>query len=116
MNDEEQILQWEAEAEAVIEDIKSFVNEISVARNVPPLVNGIYINLKTAENKMYCIEMSSEGFRVVGNNFDEISDVSENSTPNYETPYSLLASLSPSYNVSFGNKLREKLTKLQDKA
>lgn len=109
MSDPE-VQNWIEEAKSVINDIKTHVTTVNISKTLASTDLKIFINLITLENKKYCIELSANGFRVVGNNFDE-TVLEENSY--FETPYSLLASISPEFHESFGNALLTKLAALQ---
>lgn len=100
---------WKQEAEAVINDVKSHVNNIQISQRLQSSNSNIYLNLTTIEDKRFCVELSSEGFRIVGYDFDEDtidSDVF------YETPYSLLNAISEKFKESFANSLQNQLNSL----
>ncbi|KAH7641959.1 GSK3B-interacting protein [Dermatophagoides farinae] len=123
---------WRSEALAVIDDIHTFVNLMSISSTLPCDNNGIYMNLETKESIRLTIELSSAGFRICGRGFDIIDDSNETdsieiTSPSsslvdepvrislnsyYETPYSLLDTISPSYRNSFSNELAQRLMKL----
>ncbi|CAH0546833.1 unnamed protein product [Brassicogethes aeneus] len=98
---------WKVEAQHVINDIKQHVSSISISTEKPSSNQQIYLNIKTLENKDFCVELSSLGFKIVGECFD--NDNIE-TTQYYETPYSLLLSISDEYKHSFGNELIDKLS------
>lgn len=102
---------WEEEAQGVINDIKQHVVDAQISEVLKSNDQKIYLNLTTLENNKYCIELSAGGFRVVGNDFNE-SNLTEGSY--FETPYSLLSSLSPQFHNSFGSALLMKLSALQE--
>lgn len=102
---------WKEEAQSVINDIKQHVLEAQISECLESSDQKIHLNLATLENNKYCIELSASGFRVVGNDFNE-SNLSEGSY--FETPYSLLSSLSPQFHNSFGSALLMKLSALQE--
>jgi hypothetical protein len=59
------------------------------------------------------VELSCQGFCVVSNTaHDTISSDSKEELLYFETPYSLLDSLSPGYRQAFGDSLAQKLRKL----
>ena len=76
----------------------------------------IYLNVTTLEDLDLTIELSSEGFRIVSSNGHNETGSKDLSTelPVFETPYSLLDSVSPAYIREFGKALTEKLNLLQD--
>ena len=102
--------QWKIEAQAIIDDVKHHVTDIKVSEK---LQNNqfLYLNLTTLEGLKFCIELSSAGFAVVGNDHD---DRSQKSDEHFETPYSLLDFVSPQYRNSFSRSLVDKLKKLSD--
>ena len=57
------------------------------------------------------MELSSSGFAIVSSEFHDLIEITgEEEELNYfETPYSLLDSISPAYRQSFGDSLLEKL-------
>lgn len=118
---------WRSEALAVIADIQKFVNKITISTVLPCDENGVYMNLETQEGTNLTVELSAAGFRVCGHQFDTLEIASgedkvdqPSSTCSeqislavyYETPYSLLDSISPSYRDSFSNELAQRLKEL----
>lgn len=111
-DNEEKVLdseQWKKEATAIINDVKCHVQEMFISSKLESDSSCIYLNLKTLEGSTFCIQVSPSGFSVVSNNYDRV-DTQENEK--FETPYSLLDSLSLSYRNSFGNKLSKALNEL----
>ncbi|XP_015191725.1 PREDICTED: GSK3-beta interaction protein [Polistes dominula] len=112
-NDEDKLLdeeQWKLEAQAVINDIKDHVIDVKISDRLCNTNQVIYLNLTTLENLTFCIELSSAGFTIVGNKYD---DSTNKGNEYFETFYSLLNSISLRYRNSFGNLLLEKLEKLE---
>ncbi|XP_033333898.1 GSK3-beta interaction protein [Megalopta genalis] len=103
--------QWKLEAQTVINDVKQHVVEIKLSEKLQSTNQFIYLNLTTLEGLKFCIELAGVGFSIVGNQHDDTSNVGGQ---RFETPYSLLDSVSPQYRNSFGNSLLEKLRKLSD--
>lgn len=100
---------WKQEAEAVINDVKSHVNDIEISEKLKSSDHNIYLNIITIENQRFCVQLSNQGFRIVGHNLDENnidSDVF------YETPYSLLNKVSEKYRQSFASSLQNQLNNL----
>ncbi|XP_015431747.1 PREDICTED: GSK3-beta interaction protein isoform X2 [Dufourea novaeangliae] len=83
--------QWKLEAQAVINDVKQHVTDIKLSEKLQKL--------------------SAAGFTIVGNQHDDTSNAGNE---HFETPYSLLDSVSPQYRSSFGSSLFAKLKKLSD--
>lgn len=102
---------WAQEAVAAINDIKKHVVKASLSEVLESNNQHIFINLTTLEKSDYCVEISASGFRVVGRKYDDNS-LSTIENMNYETPYSLLNSISASYRESFGGELMKKLLDL----
>lgn len=107
------MINWSAEAAAVISDIKSHVREISISDILPPTDLEIYLNCETLESKKYTIRLSGDGFQITANEFDTVIDL--NGFP-YETPYALLNVISPGYTRSFGTELAKALLNVQEKS
>lgn len=101
---------WREEAAAVIKDVENYVEVILISDKLESSRQNIYLNLTTQEAKTFTIELSAQGFRVVGNQHNSTSEPSE---AVFETPYSLLDSISPTYREAFGNDLSNQLLKLQ---
>ena len=74
----------------------------------------IYLNLTTVEDLKFTIELSPQGFVVVSKDVHDTISIevpSENLTY-FETPYSLLDSVSPGYREAFGRSLASQLRKI----
>ncbi|VEN35094.1 unnamed protein product [Callosobruchus maculatus] len=100
---------WKLEATAVINDVKDHVKTLTISEKLKSDNTHIYLNLITIEENCYCIQLSGRGFRVVGYNFDEIDQATDEY---FETPYSLLNKLSPKFKDSFANDLFNRLNNL----
>ena len=75
------------------------------------------MNITTVEDLKLTVQLSSQGFCVVSSNEHDKVDVKndgEDEMTFYETPYSLLDSISPGYREAFGNKLASQLRKLSE--
>ncbi|KAG8319629.1 GSK3-beta interaction protein [Homalodisca vitripennis] len=103
---------WDAEAVAVIKDIKPHVKDIRVS-SVVPASKGICLNITTLEGQDLCVLLGPSGFSLVGKVHDNVS-LDQTNQVFYETPYAFLSSVSPSYNQSFGNLLIKKLNELKE--
>ncbi|XP_075160219.1 GSK3-beta interaction protein [Haematobia irritans] len=115
-SEEEGIINWEEEAMAIINDVKTHVAEIDIARKLPSNESHIYMNIRTFEGATYCIDVSNIGFRIVSEIFNTIDEGKEEATDDediFETPYALLDKISPGYVESFGNQLCKQLLQLQ---
>ncbi|XP_030375470.1 GSK3-beta interaction protein [Scaptodrosophila lebanonensis] len=104
------------EAKAIINDVKSHVDEILIS-NLPCDATHIYLNIRTIEGTTCCVQVSSRGFKIVSSLYDTVNKQKENANPDedeiFETPYALLDKISPQYVESFGNKLCQQLRQLQ---
>lgn len=111
----EQIINWEDEATAIINDVRTHVAEIDTSKKLPSNESHIYLNIRTFEGAAYCVHASGMGFRVVSEIYDTIDEDKEeiNEEEVYETPYALLDKISPRYVESFGNQLCKQLLHLQ---
>ncbi|XP_013116107.1 GSK3-beta interaction protein [Stomoxys calcitrans] len=112
----EEIINWEEEATAIINDVKTHVAEIDIAKKLPSNESHIYMNICTFEGASYCIHVSSIGFRIVSKIYDTIDEGKEEVSEDdevFETPYALLDKISPGYVESFGNQLCKQLLQLQ---
>lgn len=100
---------WKFEAEAVINDIKEHVIYIKISEVIQSSDAFIYLNVKTIEDEIFCIQLSAQGFKVVGNTADQIN---VDFDKYFETPYALLNEISPKFEESFANALFNKLNNL----
>ena len=115
-NDERVLLgdEWRVEALAIIRDVQDHVEEMKLAC-IPTCTDKeqtVYLNLTTRERDQYCVELTAQGFRVVGRNYDS-KDLTTGVY--FETPYALLDNLSPMYRQAFGDSLAQKLAQLTDR-
>lgn len=102
-------LAWRKEAEAVIHDVKVGVREIAVSEALRSDDARIFLNVRTLEGDALCVELTTNGFRVVGRAYD-VNDIDDG--PCYETPYALLERCSPMFRKAFSESLSEKLGEL----
>ena len=104
-------IKWLEEAEAALNDIKPFVHEVSISDHQPDVDSMAFLNLKTYENKTFCVKLCISGFGIVGSeyNTENIDEVKW-----YETPYAMLSEISKSYIDRFKHSLFEKLKSLEN--
>ncbi|KAK7792876.1 hypothetical protein R5R35_000430 [Gryllus longicercus] len=102
---------WKTEAEGVINDVKAHVKDIHVSPKLHSNNKYVYLNILTLEDIKLCVELSGRGFRIVGLDFDARSQPGDTY---YETPYSVLDSVSALYRNSFGSSLIAKLKELKE--
>ncbi|KAK2145202.1 hypothetical protein LSH36_696g01059 [Paralvinella palmiformis] len=101
------------EAEDVMKDVRYAVKSAELSSRLPSSSLIVYINLTTKEDERYCVELSLQGFRVVGHHYDN-TERSSSESCYYETIYALLDNISPKYQRSFGEALMNKLSELQE--
>ncbi|KAF3425010.1 hypothetical protein E2986_00944 [Frieseomelitta varia] len=111
-NEEPNKEQWILEAQAIIDDVKQHVTDIKVSNKLRNSNQSFHLNLTTLEGSRFCIEVSTAGFTVVGNEHDDMTSKGENER--FETPYSLLNFVSSQYKDSFGSSLVHRLEQLND--
>jgi len=107
------VQEWKVEAEGVIKDVENHVESISISHELSLSNESVFLNLTTLEKNAYTIELSAMGFRVMSTRH---SDTSAPTETYFETPYSLLNSLSPLYRVKFCAELSSKLSALADRS
>lgn len=106
---------WKSEAEAIIRDVGEFVKVIHVSDALESSASRIYLNVTTIESKDFTVALTGEGFRVVAegkhDSVDEENHLSASTSEStvFETPYSLLGSISPGFRDAFGRRLSFKL-------
>ena len=69
--------------------------------------------MTTVEDTKFTIELSCQGFVVVSRGSHDLIEISE-PQDYFETPYSLLDSVSPGYQAAFGANLASQLRKLSE--
>ncbi|CAB4060299.1 unnamed protein product [Lepeophtheirus salmonis] len=111
------LLDWRKEAELVISDVKDYVKEIGISQTLPSSKSRIYLNLRIFEGSCYTVELTAAGFSIVAPEYDTIVAQSEREgnddekTCVYETPFSLLDSISPAY-LSLRGRVEFELKKI----
>lgn len=108
---------WKEEAKAVIYDVKDQVKDIKISDKLQGTNSSIYLNLTTIEDLKFTVELSPQGFVVVAKDVhdtisSEISETPSEELTYFETPYSLLDSVSPGYQQAFGQSLCIQLRKI----
>jgi len=104
-----------AEAQLALDDLGDGIvaeKQLSKRLNNPANISTAYFNIKTNADKEFCIELTQNGYRVVGLQFDDNSQSSNNY---YESLQALLTNESKSYVNSFAQSLQEKLFAAQIK-
>lgn len=109
------LIDWPAEAHAVIADVGPHVRDIRIAGVQPPTRTHIHLNVQTLEERRLCVRLCSQGFRVVGHDYDQVLDgEADEAAVTYETPYALLGAMSGAYTKSFADVLSGALQKVAD--
>lgn len=96
------IMDWVAEANAVIKDARPYVHAINVAQNWPSTNMRIYFEITTLERQTIFVSMDANGFTVC----DEKQV--------YETINALLSNYSPRYRETFAQSLMDKVKEMQE--
>uniref|UniRef100_A0A0N5AFH2 DUF727 domain-containing protein n=1 Tax=Syphacia muris TaxID=451379 RepID=A0A0N5AFH2_9BILA len=111
MEEEKSLLR---EAEAAVEELAFAVSDIALSKKLRNSKLCVYVNLTTCENKDYCVELTSRGWRIVSLYHDNVSELTEDNGDEavnhyYETMYQLLNALSPEYRRRFSSKIAAEL-------
>ncbi|ELU03636.1 hypothetical protein CAPTEDRAFT_186190 [Capitella teleta] len=102
------------EAEEAAKEIAFAVKDVVVSQELPYTKDLVYMNLTTRENQRLCIQLSCQGFRIVGNEFNKVTTDERKFSRHFETIYALLDDVSPGYRNSFGDALFMKLSALKE--
>ncbi|XP_071493195.1 GSK3B-interacting protein-like [Diadema antillarum] len=100
------------EAEAAVQEVSFAVKHVEISSKLPASDDIVYLNIVTKEDDTFCVELTVQGFRIIGHSFDTVSK--DISSSYFETIYSLLDHHSPKYRLTFGQALADKLQALQD--
>lgn len=106
-SDDEDVNNWENEANGIIKDVNKHVKEILISTKFQSTDSDIFLNITILEGTKMCVRVSGQGFEIIGNDYDSNSlESSEDYFSNiYETPYALLSEISKKYVESFGEGL-----------
>ncbi|XP_033741556.1 GSK3-beta interaction protein-like [Pecten maximus] len=107
----EENLTLRIEAQEVVKEVAYAVDYVEIAKDLPNGDKVIHLNLRTQEEQEFSVELTDQGFRVVGNKFNIVDETA--SSQYFETIYALLDHHSPKYRKSFGDALLRKLENLQ---
>ncbi|XP_069134175.1 GSK3B-interacting protein-like [Argopecten irradians] len=99
------------EAQEVVKEVAYAVDYVEIAKELPNGDKVIHLNLRTQEEQEFSVELTDQGFRVVGNKFNTVDE--KVTSQYFETIYALLDHHSPKYRKSFGDALLRKLENLQ---
>ena len=98
-----------AEAQLALDDLGDGVvaeKHLATRLNDPKDISIAYLNIRSKGDKKFCIELSQNGYRVVGRQFD---DKSGSAGQYYESLQALFSNESQSYVDSFAESLQQKL-------
>ncbi|XP_001959226.3 protein GSKIP homolog [Drosophila ananassae] len=90
------------DAERMVTECHDFADHIMVAEFLPFNERVAYINIRTLEQVVYCVELSHCGYRIVSYNFDDVADDVEACDTIYPSAHQLFAGISPLYAEEFG--------------
>ncbi|CAJ0560233.1 unnamed protein product, partial [Mesorhabditis spiculigera] len=114
---EEGIGALELEAIAAVHELALEVEAISVSEILPRTSDLIFVNVKTHEGHVYCLELTMKGWRVASEHSDcmngDYTKV-ELHTVYYRNARELLNTVSPNHITRFNESLAEKLMLLQN--
>lgn len=105
---------WITEAEGIIKDVKMHLKDVHISTVAKTTQYEVFLNVTTLEDREICIRVSTLGFGIVGQKYDQTDGVALESPEIYETPYALFSCISPKYIESFGNSLVSALNQLKD--
>ena len=123
-----ELLDYEREARQSLDEVRFALSEGWVSETLESTRECAYLNLTTREHRQFCVRLSGRGFQVncpvfptrtadglsecvqvVGFRHDEVSGEEGEA---WETVYSLLSHVSPSYILAFSQRLAEQLSRL----
>ncbi|KAI8487125.1 hypothetical protein Bbelb_351950 [Branchiostoma belcheri] len=108
--DQDEVKLLHLEAAEAVKEIGFAVRHVYKSTTLTSTDQTVYINVQTKEECSLCLELSLQGFRVVGHKFDEVNQSCY--SRHYETIYALLDDLSLGYRQSFGETLQNRLEAL----
>ncbi|CAG9808043.1 unnamed protein product [Chironomus riparius] len=110
-NTVEKVIDWQEEAEGVINDIKNHVKLIEISSKLISDGSNVFLNIVLLEGKSMTVLLDSQGFHIVSEN--ELDTCEMENIESFETIYSLMEQHSKEYTKSFGNELIKKLEEVQ---
>ncbi|XP_017044444.1 protein GSKIP homolog [Drosophila ficusphila] len=90
------------EAQRMVDSCQDFADHLIVAEFLPHCRWVAYINIRTLEQVIYCVELSRAGYRIVAYDFDYVADEVANCDTYYDSAHQLLAGISPLYGEKYG--------------
>ena len=102
------------EVDLLIKDVQFALNTIQLSETLTQSPHEVYLNIETKEAEKFTIQLTPQGFKVVGHQLNENNVEGSAKYPSsFETIYALLEHISPSFVDLFGNALKKKLEDLQ---
>lgn len=104
------VVDFVREAQQSLDEVRYAITAGWISEKLGSTRECSYMNVTTLEGEAYCIRLTWRGFEVVGRCHD---DVSEEESPGeaWETVYSLLSHISPSYTANFSKQVADKLNR-----
>lgn len=103
------------EGQLSLNEVSFALKEGELSSSLPCIPDMVYMNITTQEGRRLCVCLDKHGFQVVGDDHNTItSDKDSDQNPIFETVYSLMEYISPSYHKLFSEQLIKKLP-TQDK-
>lgn len=110
-------MDWQAEADALMGDIKPYVIQVAVSKKMESSVMKIYLEIETLENEKLTVAMDSDGFSICDNKHsvtttmegEDLTDTRSEDLKIYETINALLDDISPRYREAFAKALIDKV-------
>ncbi|KAH8290435.1 hypothetical protein KR054_002990 [Drosophila jambulina] len=90
------------DAQQMVDTCQDFADHLIVAEFLPHSRWVAYINIRTLEQVIYCVELSLNGYRIVAYDFDKVADEVANCDTVYASAHQLLAAISPLYAEIYG--------------
>ena len=107
------VIDYREEAQLCLDETAYALQDGGISYSLPSDSPCAFLNLTTREGLTFCVCLSSNGFRVVGRDYDR-NDIAEDEAEVYESIYSLLTAISPSYQHTFSEAVTSKLNQLVD--
>ncbi len=95
------------EAQRVVNEIQFGIEKAYVSEKLVSNHSIAFINIRTLEKEEWCIQLTANGYSIVGNTFDSVT-MSE-SAETYETVEALMNRISPKYMKLFNESVAAKL-------
>lgn len=107
-------MNWLAEAQALIDDMKPFVEDIKVSTKRQSDNNRLFFDIVLLEKKELLVRMDSSGFTICDSKEESQGNEVNVDQKAYETINALLDDNSEKYRIAFSAALNRKIESLQD--